>query len=94
MKLMRMLTWLAAKNNFTIYSEHIPGVTNVISDALSRFDFQTFRAAAPTAEVKGTPCPRCAPVVSDATNVQFDNGIFQTYGNMAVCSKMNQIFFR
>ena len=63
MKLMRMLTWLAAKNNFTIYSEHVPGVPNVISDALSRFDFQTFRAAAPTAEVKGTPCPHYSHVM-------------------------------
>jgi hypothetical protein len=29
MKLMRKLTWLDAKHNFTIYSEHIPAVTNV-----------------------------------------------------------------
>jgi hypothetical protein len=63
MKLMRKLTWFAAKNNFTIYSEHIPGVPNVISDALSRFDFQTFRAAAPTAEVKGTHCPHYSQVM-------------------------------
>ena len=39
MKLMRKLTWLAATNNFTFSSKHIPGVKNVISDALSRFDF-------------------------------------------------------
>jgi hypothetical protein len=47
MKLMRKLTWLSATNNFTFSSKHIPGVKNVISDALSRFDFQTFRKVAP-----------------------------------------------
>jgi hypothetical protein len=57
MKLMRKLTWLDAKHNFTIYSEHIPAVTNVISNALFHFNFQIFLAAVPTAEVKGTPCP-------------------------------------
>ena len=29
MKPMRKLTWLAAKHNVTIYSEHIPAVINV-----------------------------------------------------------------
>ncbi|CAG2240598.1 unnamed protein product [Mytilus edulis] len=46
MKLMRKLTWLAAINNFTFSSKHIPGVKNVIADSLSRFDFQTFRKEA------------------------------------------------
>jgi hypothetical protein len=53
MKLMRTLTWLSVRNNFIIHCKHIPGVKNVIADALSRFNFQTFRAAEehPTAMV-------------------------------------------
>lgn len=63
MKLMRRLTWLAACNNFTFSSKHIPGTKNVISDALSRFDFQTFRKAAPAADLEGTPCPHFSLVM-------------------------------
>lgn len=57
MKLMRTITWYSAKYNFVIKSEHIKGVTNVISDSLSRFDFQKFRLAAPNADLVATPCP-------------------------------------
>ena len=63
MKLMRKLTWLAATNNFTFSSKHIPGVKNVISDALSRFDFQTFRKVAPEADVQATTCPHYSLVM-------------------------------
>jgi hypothetical protein len=63
MKLMRKLTWLAATNNFTFSSKHIPGVTNVISDALSRFDFQTFRKEALDADVQATTCPHYSLVI-------------------------------
>lgn len=58
MKLMRTLTWLSVKQNFTIQCQHIPGVKNVIADSLSRFDFQTFQKAAPAAETVPTPCPK------------------------------------
>ena len=37
MKLMRRLTWCAAKGNFVIIAKHIPGIHNDIADALSRF---------------------------------------------------------
>jgi hypothetical protein len=63
MKLMRKLTWLAATNNFTFSSKHIPGVTNVIIDALSRFDFQTFLKEAPDADVQATTCPHYSLVM-------------------------------
>jgi hypothetical protein len=36
MKLMRKLIWFAAKNNFTIYSEHVPGVPNVIWQCVAK----------------------------------------------------------
>jgi hypothetical protein len=46
-------------------SKHIPGVTHVISDALSRFDFQTFRKVAPEADVQATTCPHYSLVMWD-----------------------------
>ena len=63
MKLMRTLTWLSVRNNFIIHCKHIPGVKNVIADALSRFNFQTFRAAAPAAEEHPTPCPPYCKII-------------------------------
>lgn len=63
MRLMRMLTWIAAKNNFSFTSKHIPGIKNVISDSLSRFDFQTFRKVAPDADVDATACPPLSKVM-------------------------------
>lgn len=63
MKLMRTSTWLSVRNNFIIHCKHIPGVKNVIADALSRFNFQTFRAAAPAAEELPTPCPPYCKII-------------------------------
>ncbi|XP_071171222.1 uncharacterized protein [Mytilus edulis] len=63
MKLMRKLTWLAAINNFTFSSKHIPGVKNVIADSLSRFDFQTFRKEAPEADAQAMICPHFSLVM-------------------------------
>ena len=62
MKLMRRLTWLAAKHNFFIYSKHIPGVQNDISDALSRFQVNRFRQLAPEAEWLPHPIPNFSEV--------------------------------
>ena len=42
MKLMRRLTWCAAKGNFVIIAKHIPGIHNDIADALSRFQISRF----------------------------------------------------
>lgn len=56
MLLMRRLTWCAATNNFSFYSEHIRGVKNSISDAISRFQEVRFRQLAPNAEKEPVPC--------------------------------------
>ncbi|KAI0216052.1 hypothetical protein LSAT2_031886, partial [Lamellibrachia satsuma] len=57
MKLMRRLTWCAAKGNFIITAKHIPGVHNDIADALSRFQINRFRQLAPGAALRPCPCP-------------------------------------
>ena len=49
MLLMRCLTWCAASNNCSFYSEHVAGVKNCISDAISRFQEERFRRLAPNA---------------------------------------------
>ena len=56
MLLMRRLTWCAASNNFSFYSEHIPGIKNCISDSISRFQEERFRRLAPDAEKDPVPC--------------------------------------
>lgn len=57
MQLMRRLTWCSAKYNFCIYSEFLPGKTNVIADALSRFQMNKFRRLAPQADRLPHSCP-------------------------------------
>lgn len=54
MDLLRFLVLLSMKHNFFVRARHVPGVSNEIADALSRFQVSHFRAAAPTAEQ--TPC--------------------------------------
>ena len=56
MLLMRRLTSCAATNNFSFYSEFIPGIKNSISDAISRFQEERFRQLAPDAEKDPVPC--------------------------------------
>ncbi|VDI15420.1 Hypothetical predicted protein [Mytilus galloprovincialis] len=70
MKLMRKLTWLAAINNFTFSSKHIPGVKNVIADSLSRFDFQTFRK-----EASGSRCTSHDLSALLTRNVELTNSV-------------------
>ncbi|XP_060076370.1 uncharacterized protein LOC132555998 [Ylistrum balloti] len=65
MSLMRRLTWCAATYNFTVNARHVPGVKNTIADALSRFKFQDFRRAAPTAASQPCPCPDLHHVMWD-----------------------------
>ncbi|VDI05554.1 Hypothetical predicted protein [Mytilus galloprovincialis] len=54
MKLMRQLTWCAAKYNFYFSAKHVPGYKNQISDALSRLQITRFHKLAPKAEQ--SPC--------------------------------------
>ena len=56
MKLLRRLTWCAAKHNFTVHAQHVPGKLNSVADALSRFQMETFRKLAPKADTRPTPC--------------------------------------
>ena len=63
MKLMRRLTWCAAKGNFVIIAKHIPGIHNDIADALSRFQISRFRELAPGVALRPCPCPTPAQVM-------------------------------
>lgn len=67
MNLMRTLTWTAAVKNFYFRAEHLPGSTNIISDALSRFQMDRFRAAAPLADRFPTKCPTPLDVMWNST---------------------------
>ena len=55
--LLRELNILAILNNFSFTVVHIPGMTNTAADALSRFNFQAFADAAPTADSSSTAVP-------------------------------------
>ena len=50
MDLLRFLVLISMKHNFFVRARHVPGISNEIADALSRFQVSRFRAAAPTAE--------------------------------------------
>ena len=50
MDLLRALTLISMKHNFFVRARHVPGVHNVIADALSRFQEARIREAAPTAD--------------------------------------------
>lgn len=56
MKLMRTLTFHAAKNHYVLHAKHIEGHKNCIADALSRYQMEKFRALLPGAEANPTPC--------------------------------------
>lgn len=65
MQLMRHLTWMSAKQNFCIYAEHLPGVSNVLADCLSRLQVQRFLELAPSADKQPHKCPNPAAVLWD-----------------------------
>ena len=43
MVLLRHLSLLAARHSFAFTARHVPGKSNAIVDAISRFEFQRFR---------------------------------------------------
>ena len=47
-ELVRKLGLLSMPHNFLVQARHVPGVSNEVADALSRFQMQRFRALAPT----------------------------------------------
>lgn len=53
--LLRELSLLAVKNNFTFTAIHIPGRENRKADALSRFNFQAFHKDAPLTKIQSVP---------------------------------------
>ena len=54
MDLVRRLVLLSMQHNFVFRARHVPGVSNEIADALSRFQMQRFQALAPDADQ--SPC--------------------------------------
>ena len=54
MDLVRQLVLLSMQHNFVVRARHVPGVSNEIADALSRFQMQRFRSLAPHANQN--PC--------------------------------------
>lgn len=56
MKLMRTLTFHAAKNYCVLHAKHIEGHKNCIADALSRYQMEKFPTLLPGAEANPTPC--------------------------------------
>jgi hypothetical protein len=63
MKLMRRLTWCAARFNFVILAKHLPGIANDISDSLSRSQMERFWKLAPEADDVPHRCPQVSDVM-------------------------------
>ena len=57
MVLLRHLSLLAARHSFAFTARHVPGKSNAIDDAISRFEFQQFRLLAPYASPTATLVP-------------------------------------
>jgi hypothetical protein len=55
MSLLRSLFLLAAKYNFTVSAQHIPGTHNVIADSLSQFRMQVLLVTRSTGLTQPTP---------------------------------------
>ena len=57
MQLLRSLLLSAARHSFSFSARHVPGVNNLIADALSRFRWQDFRQLVPDAQPHPTWIP-------------------------------------
>ena len=71
MQLLHNLFYIAARHNFTVSAQHLPGKHNVIADSLSRFNMQAFRAHAPTHSVQSlrwTACWQFLPHVKGSSS--------------------------
>jgi hypothetical protein len=64
MRLMRKLTFCAAKHSFSVHSVHIPGVRNEVSDSLSRFEQIRFRRLAPHMDKEPCQVPPLTDLLS------------------------------
>ena len=62
MHLLRNLCLIAARCNFTVSAQHLPGNHDIIADSFSRYNMQVFRAHAPAAAPLPTPLPPCLPL--------------------------------
>ncbi len=71
MQLLRSLLLAAARHCFSFAAQHVPGVTNQIDDALSRFPWQEFRQLAPRAHPHPTPIP--PDLLTDLTSPLWSN---------------------
>ncbi|XP_040211442.1 uncharacterized protein LOC120942272 [Rana temporaria] len=56
-RLLRHLVLRCLQLNVFVYAVHLPGVENVVADALSRFQWDRFRELVPEAGERGVPCP-------------------------------------
>jgi hypothetical protein len=64
MRLMRKLTFSAAKFSFSVHSVHLSSASNELADALSRFQQERFRRLAPHMDVLPCPVPPLADLLS------------------------------
>ena len=55
MVLLRHLSLLAARHSFVFTARHVPGKSNAIADAISRFESQRFHQLAPYASPTASP---------------------------------------
>ena len=58
MDVVRGIFFVCAKNNISLFAEHVPGVENEMADALSRLQEERFARLHPTARKNSTPVPR------------------------------------
>ena len=58
MHLVRALFLVTARFNFRICAAHVPGKTNRLADALSRFNLQEFHRLAPEAQPTPVQIPK------------------------------------
>ena len=71
MFLIRKLFLIAAKKGFSLSMKHIPGESNCIADALSRFQVARFRQLVPDADVRHTELtPEVTRILATATIIR------------------------